>query len=61
MIPKLPKHIKFNYRNVERLWLRVVKFEHNYYYGYIDNKPISKGIKYNQHIRVYKQKVSGMQ
>ena len=30
-----PKFIKFNYRNKERLWLRVIKYENNYYYGYI--------------------------
>ena len=28
-IPKIPKFIKFNYRNVERLWLRVHKIENN--------------------------------
>ena len=44
MVNKI-KLIKFIYRNVERLWLRVVKFENNYYYGYIDNIPISKTIK----------------
>ena len=51
----------FIYRNKERLWLRVVKFENNYYYGYIDNIPISKGIKKNQYIRVHKNKVLEMQ
>ena len=56
MVNKI-KLIKFIYRNVERLWLRVVKFDNNYYYGYIDNEPISKGITYNQHIRVNKNKV----
>ena len=61
MINKIPKYIKFNYRNIERIWLRVVKFENNYYYGYIDNKPISKSIKYNQYIKVHKQKVLEMQ
>ena len=56
-IPKIPKFIKFNYRNVERLWLRVHKIENNYYYyGYI-NIPISKGIKYKQYIRVSKNKI----
>ena len=44
MVNKIPKIIKFNYRNIERIWVRVNKFEHNYYYGYVDNKPISKGI-----------------
>ena len=42
---------------MERLWLRVVKLENNYYYGYIDNKPVSKGIKKDQCIKVHKQKV----
>ena len=53
---KIPKFIKFNYRNIERIWVRVVKFENNSYYGYIDNKPISKTIQYNQYIRVNKNK-----
>ena len=57
MINITPKFIRFNYRNVERLWVRVEKIENNYYYGYIDNKPISKSIKYNQYIKVHKQKV----
>ena len=61
MINKIPKLIKFIYRNKERLWLRVVKFENNYYYGYIDNIPISKGIKKDQYIRVHKNKVLEMQ
>ena len=60
MVNKI-KLIKFIYRNKERLWLRVVKFENNYYYGYIDNIPISKGIKKYQYIRVHKNKVLEMQ
>ena len=60
MVNKI-KLIKFIYRNKERLWLRVVKFENNYYYGYIDNIPISKGIKKDQYIRVHKNKVLEMQ
>ena len=47
---KTPKVIKFIYRNKERLWLRVDMFESNYYYGYVDSNPISKGIAYNQYI-----------
>ena len=57
MVNKIPKLIKFNYRNIEIIWVRVVKFENNYYYGHIDNKPISKGIKYNQYIKVHRNKV----
>ena len=57
MANQIPKLVKFSYRNKERIWVRVHKFENNYYYGYIDNKPISKGIKYNQYIRVNKNKV----
>ena len=61
MVNKLPKFIKFNYRNKERLWVRVHKFENDYYYGYIDNKPISKGITKDQYIRVHKNKVLDIQ
>ena len=57
MVNQLPKFIKFNDRNIEIIWVRVHKFENNYYYGYIDNKPISKGIIKDQYIRVHKNKV----
>ena len=57
MINKIPKFIKFNYRNKERLWLKVEKIENNYYYGYIDNIPLSQTIKCNQYIRVHKNKI----
>ena len=57
MVNKLPKLIKFIYRNKERVWVRVIKFKNNYQYGYIDNIPISKTIKFNQYIKVHKQKV----
>ena len=55
---KLPKVIKFIYRNKERLWLKVDKFENNYYYGYVDSKPLSKGITYNQYVRIHKKNVA---
>ena len=55
MVNKLPKYIKFNYRNKERLWVKDEKIENNYYYGYIDNKPISTNIKYNQYFKVQKK------
>ena len=55
-----PKYIKFNYRNKERVWVRVEKFQNNYYFGYIDNIPISKGLKYKQYIRVHKKNVLEM-
>ena len=53
----IPKYIKFNYRNKERVWVRVVKIEGSYYYGYIDNIPISKGLKYKQYMRIHKNKI----
>ena len=54
---RTPKATKFVYRYKERLWLKVDKFENNYYYGYVDSKPISKGITYNQYVKVHKNKV----
>ena len=54
---QIPKLIKFMYRNTEIIWVRVHMFENNYYYGYIDKKPISKGITYNEYIKVHKQTV----
>ena len=41
-----PKFIKFNYRNKERVWLRVIKYENNYYYGYKNNNIINNIYKY---------------
>ena len=55
-----PKYIKFNYRNKERVWLRVEKIQNNYYYGYIDNIPISKGLKYKQYMRIHKNRILEM-
>ena len=60
MVNQLPKYIKFNYRNVERVWVKVHKIESNYYYGYIDNIPISKGLKYKQYMRIHKNKIIEM-
>ena len=57
MVNKILKFIKFIYRNRERLWVRVEKLEGNFYFGYIDNIPISKAIKKGQYIRVHKNKV----
>ena len=55
--PSIPKFVKFSYRNQELLWLKVDKFENNYYYGYVDNEPLSKGIAHNQHVRIHKNRV----
>ncbi len=55
-----PKYIKFNYRNKERVWVRVEKIQNNYYFGYIDNIPISKGLKYKQYMRIHKNKIIEM-
>ena len=56
----VPKYIKFNYRNVGRVWVKVEKIQNNYQYGYIDNIPISKGLKYKQYIRIHKNKIIEM-
>ena len=50
---KTPKAIKFIYINKERLRLKVDKFENNYDCGYLGSKPISKGITYNQYVKVF--------
>ena len=44
---KIPKFIKFSYRNKELLWLKLNKYENNYYYLYFIKKPLSKGITIN--------------
>ena len=43
--------LKFIYRNKERLWLKVDKFEN------VDSKPMSQGITYNQYVKKHKTKV----
>ena len=53
----IQKLIKFNYRNKELVRLKVDKFENDYYCGYVDSKPISKGIKYKQYIKIHKRNV----
>jgi hypothetical protein len=53
----IPKFVKFNYKNKELLWLKVDKFEDDYYCGTVDNKPLSKGIKYKQYIKIHKLNV----
>ena len=56
----MPKFVKFNYRNKELLWLKVDKQDKNYYYGYLDNKPITtQTLKYKDYIKVNKNKVVG--
>ena len=56
----MPKFVKFSYRNKELLWLKVDKQDKNYYYGYLDNKPITtKTLKYKDYIKVNKNKVVG--
>ena len=55
-----PKYIQFNYRNKERVWVRVEKIQNNYYYGCIDNIPISKTLKYKQYMRIHKNKIIEM-
>jgi len=57
MVNKIPKFIKLIYRNRERLWLRVVKVEGNFYLGHIDNIPVSKAIQKGQYVKVNKNKV----
>ena len=54
---KAPKVVKLISRNKGRLWLRVDKFQKNYYYGYIDSNPISHGITYNQYVKIHESKV----
>ena len=43
---------KFSYRNKELLWLKVDKFENNYYSGYVDNKPESAQLQIKRSLYV---------
>ena len=58
---KLPKYIKFVYRNRERLWVKVERREGNYYIGTIANKPITRGIKFGEAVKVDVHKVVEVQ
>ena len=50
---KTPKFIKFIYRDKERLWLKVSKFENSY----VDSNTVPKGTTYNQYVKVRKNNV----
>ena len=52
-----PKFIQFSYRNKELLWVRVEKFEAGYYYGTIDDTPISKSIRSGQSVKINENRV----
>ena len=54
---KHPKFIKFVYKNREGLWAKVVDVKGNWYVATVDNKPISKGIRYGDTITRHKKKV----
>ena len=51
---KIPKFVKFRYKNRERLWLKVEKVTEKYYIGTVANDPIEKGLKFGDHRRVLK-------
>ena len=53
----IPKLIQYNYRKQELLWVRVVKFEAGYYYGTIDDTPISKSIRAGHSVRIKETRV----
>jgi hypothetical protein len=46
-------NIKYN----KKFLNNIEKFQNNYYYGYIDNIPISKSLKYKQYMRIHKNKI----
>jgi len=52
-----PKYIKYSYRNKEFIWVKVRDFDGVYYYGEIDNKPITKSIKLGDKVKINKNKV----
>jgi hypothetical protein len=56
-VSKHPKFIKFVWKNRERLWARVDDMKGNWYVATVDNKPISKGIRYGDTITIHKKKV----
>ena len=54
---KIPKFIKFRYKNRERLWLQVEKVTDKYYIGPVANNPIEKGLKFGDRRRTLKTSI----
>ena len=54
---KIPKFIKFRYKNKERLWLKVEKVTDKYYIGAVANDPIEKGLKFGDRRRILKTSI----
>ena len=52
MRKKIPKFIKFIYKKREILWVRVDKLENDIVYGKVANNPISKGLKFNDLVKI---------
>ena len=52
MQKKMPKFVKFIYKKKERLWVRVNKLENNIFYGKVANNPITKGLKFNDLVKI---------
>ena len=51
------EYIKFRYRNVERLWLKVTRETDKYYFGTVANDPIEPGLKFGDKRRVLKTEI----
>ena len=54
---KIPKFVKFRYKNRERLWLKVEKVTDKYYIGTVANDPIEKGLKFGDKRKVLKTEI----
>ena len=54
---RIPKFVKFRYKNRERLWLKVERVTDKYYIGTVANDPIEKGLKFGDHRRVLKTNI----
>jgi len=57
---KHPKYIKYSYMNKEFIWVKVDEQDDNYYYGAIDNNPVTKSVKKGDRVKVNKNKVLEM-
>ena len=52
MPKKISKIVKFKYKKKERLWVRVVKLENDTVHGRVANNPITKGLKFNDLVKI---------
>ena len=52
MRKRSPRFIKYIYKKRERLWVHVDKIENDVVYGKVANNPVSKGLTFNDLVKI---------